>query len=402
MFDRFRATLALSLTLLSPVAASGGESRASECVAAEGAAVALATTRSGHVALLDAATGERLAAARPCGELLGAAVSRDGRRIALIDSRGVVHQSDASLTKFVPSGPLVPPEAPLRGQRLGVTMAFSPGGEALLVDVGPRGAVILGPDGKAVTSLPTRRGGWASSRARWSADGRTVHALTEDGLRAFDPRTGAPRGEPLAADGRMLDFSLHPREPFVVTAHRSGAILEWSLETRAIVREWHHEDPQGFDADQYVNCVSYDPQGDRIAFTTGSGVFLGIVGREAEGPPWYSWYCDGRAGTPAPLAWDPEGITVWWAFAGGQLALHHHETDGVKRAGETVDRGWTPTFDAEGHGVTLSSGCAVGFDSGTHELLWSLDGPALEAMVETREGAARRGASGGGKGESRR
>jgi hypothetical protein len=291
-----------------------------------------------------------------------------------------------------------------------VTMAFSPGGEALLVDVGPCGAVILGPDGKAVTSLPTRRGGWASSRARWSADGRTVHALTDDGLRAFDPRTGAPRGEPLAADGRMLDFSLHPREPFVVTAHRSGAILEWSLETRAIVREWHHEDPQGFDAYQYVNCVSYDPQGDRIAFTTGSGVFLGIVGREAEGPPWYSWYCDGRAGTPAPLAWDPEGITVWWAFAGGQLALHHHETDGVKRAGETVDRGWTPTvdrgwtptFDAEGHGVTLSSGCAVGFDSGTHELLWSLDGPALEAMVETREGAARRGASGGGKGESRR
>lgn len=401
MFDRFRVTLVLALSLLIPAIASGGAAQASECVAAEGAAVALATTRSGHVAILDAATGERRAVARPFSDLLGAAISRDGRRIALIDPRGVVHQSDATLTEFARSAPLVPPQAALRGQRLGVTMAFSPSGESLLVDVGPRGAVILGPDGKIIASLPTRRGGWASSRARWSADGRRVHALTDDGLRAFDGRTGAPYGEPLAADGRMLDFSLHPREPYVVTAHRSGAILEWSLETRAIVREWHHEDPQGFDADQYVNCVAYDPRGDRIAFTTGSGVFLGIVGREDDAPPWYSWYCDGRAGTPAPLAWDPEGITVWWAFAGGHLALHHHETDGVKRAGETVDRGWTPTFDANGHGVTLSDGCAVGFDSRTHELLWSLDGPALEAMAETPEEPDRQGASGGGKGVSR-
>ncbi|MEE2941664.1 MAG: WD40 repeat domain-containing protein, partial [Planctomycetota bacterium] len=332
----------------------------------------------------------------------GGATPRAARGTALPAPRGGCPLGAAPCTGSALPAPLVPPEDAVRGQRLGVTMAFSPGGKALLVDVGPRGAVILGPDGETVTSLPTRRGGWASSRARWSADGRTVHALTDEGLRAFDARTGAPRGAPLAADGRMLDFSLHPREPLVVTAHRSGAILEWSLETRAIVREWHHEDPQGFDPDQYVNCVSYDPQGDRIAFTTGSGVFLGIVGREVEEPPWYSWYCDGRAGTPAPLAWDPQGVTVWWAFAGGHLALHHHETDGVERAGETVDRGWTPTFDAKGHGVTLSDGCAVGFDSGTHELLWSLDGPALEAMVETREETGRRGASGGGKGVSGR
>ena len=45
MFDRFGATLALSLTLLSPVAASGGESRASECVAAEGAVAENVSTK---------------------------------------------------------------------------------------------------------------------------------------------------------------------------------------------------------------------------------------------------------------------------------------------------------------------------------------------------------------------
>ncbi|MEE2940332.1 MAG: hypothetical protein VX460_08110, partial [Planctomycetota bacterium] len=110
MFDRSLATLALSSSLLVPAAASGEELLASECVAARGAAVALATTRGGHVALLDAATGERRAAARPCRDLLGGAISRDGRRIALIDPRGVVHPSDATLTGFARSAPLVPPE----------------------------------------------------------------------------------------------------------------------------------------------------------------------------------------------------------------------------------------------------------------------------------------------------
>ena len=93
---------------------------------------------------------------------------------------------------------------------------------------------------------------------------------------------------------------------------------------------------------------------------------------------------------------------MWWACAGGHLALHHHETDGVNRVRETVDRGRTPTSDANGHGVTLPDGCVFGLDSGTHELLWSLDGPVQEPMVETREEPRRQSASGGGNGVSRR
>lgn len=391
MLDRPLRLLAAALLLLAPTAAAD-DARVSECVAASDAPVALATTTDGHVALLDSASGKPKARALLDAPIVGAAISPRGDRVALIDAIGVVHQAGASLESFTRSEALRAPAAPLRGERLGVTMAFAPDSSALLIDIGPVGAVVLGADGAIISAFETRRGGWASSRACWSADGRSIHAITEDGLRIFDPRTGEPRGEALAADGRILDFDLHPTEPLVVTSHRSGAILEWSLETRRIVREWHHEDPQGFDGDQYVNCVAYDPQGDRIAFTTGSGVFLGVVGRESDQPPWYSWYCDGRAGTPAPLAWDPQGVSLWWAFAGTFGELHRYSTDGEQRKSRPAPKGATPTFDGAGHGVTISGGGAVCFDAATHELLWTVRAPDLvEEAPSSAKGDGERG-----------
>lgn len=348
------------------------------------ALVAVAIATDGRVAALDVLTGQPRAVQRLPRTPMRVAVSDDGCRVAILDDAGGVHIGSTSLEDLRRVTHLVAPGRKAMRWPMGGALDFAPDGERLLVDVGAEGSALLDGEGALVARVPGRRGAFSPARLQWSPDGAWFAGFDGPRLWLRDGRTGAPlEGAEvlgsLAVGEDAVCFSVHPDGRTVATGHLDGRIRLWDLGTAQELRSWQHEDPMGFDADQWVAWLAFDPTGKRLAFTSCTGVFLGIIELDDSRPLRYSDYCDGRMGEPATIAWDQEGAAVWWSFASGAMELHRRQVDGVRRDAPAPGRGNVPAFDGEGHGLCVGSGRVVAFDAETWAFLWEL---RLEELPE--------------------
>jgi len=346
------------------------------------APVAAAITSDGQVATLDPSTGLPTATARLSPSPVRVALSPDGSRLAVLDADGGVHVGPSSLDSLERVTHLTTTASPALQWSLGGALEFSPDGERLLVDVGAEGTALLGADGSLIARVEGSRRGLSPARVAWSPDGGWFAVRTDDGVALFDGDTGAPIDQdgidleiPAGDDVRCL--AVHPSGETLATGDGAGRIRLWDATSGDELRSWQHEDPMGFDPEQYVAWLAFDAAGERLAFTSCTGVFLGLLEADSDAPTRYSDYCDGRAGLPASIAWAPDGSSVWWSFATGGMKLHRMELDGAGRTGEPPAIGGVPAFTTNGHGLVVSSGELRAFDGATWAPLWTLDAETL-------------------------
>jgi WD40 repeat protein len=247
----------------------------------------LTSCQGGQSAFWDSLTGRPLAAFRPPPEgfagpadmLLGAALSADGRKAALVDARGVLQVWEPITGKSL---------CRIAGPPVGEDQAdFSPDGRAVVVK--HRDNVIRVWDaetGKLRAALPQFGQLRFPHPHAFSPDGALLAvapgSLDRSVIRLWDTATGQPRGELAWQDGGTIDCLAFAGDgKLLVTAHsasismdmgaRDGAaepsLRVWDLGERRQVR--FSPLPSG-----WVRAMALSPDGRTLAVAAGDTILL--------------------------------------------------------------------------------------------------------------------------------
>ena len=129
---------------------------------------------------------------------------------------------------------------------------------------------------------------------------------------------------------------------------------------------------------------SYSPDGSRLAYTSGTGVYLGVFDLASGRRIGFGPYCDGRMGEHAALRWTPDGQRVWYAFVSGVMDVHWMQFGPGQRSGGLGTKGTAPVFGAQGRGFTcLVDARLRALDGATGETLWETTVATLGQQVAT-------------------
>ncbi|GMV18917.1 MAG: hypothetical protein AMXMBFR56_71410 [Polyangiaceae bacterium] len=273
-----------------------------------------------ELSVYDAETGKLLDSARtPNGEgrqLLGVALSADGRFVATASLDGLVHVWDTS--KLAARAKLA-----ARTWRL----AFGSGGR-LAVPSGDRVLIADAETGKVERELATGNG---VSHVAFGQDGRRLFASVGNDVMVFDPESGKRLAKYSAgiieALGVSRDGSL------VATGNDDPQVRLWRAESGAPVRALGS--PWG-----EVSAARFDPKGERIA--TAAALWIDV------------W--DAQRGKilrrlrakkkqPGAPAWSPDGALVAASVADGSVGVWDAES-GAELGQITVPTrdDWGPRF----------------------------------------------------------
>lgn len=387
-----------SLLLLVGVAPPLGAAQRFAAVAVSAESdLALAATDDGHLAALDTSSGELRATASLSVAPTHVAVTPDGARLAVLDTEHGITVWNASLEDLVHIDRFVRPESASLSWRLSGKVEFSPDGKRLLAVAGARGAGLFDAQGAWVAELPVDRRGAAATRFAWDPQSRWLAVVVGDELRLYAADSGDLKVT-IAAGEDPRCVAVHPGGSRVATGHRDGHVRLWDAESGEQVATWKHADPMGFDPEQWVAWLAFDPTGKRLAFTSASGVFLGLIELDQDTAIRYSDYCDGRAGTPAAISWDRGGRSVWWSFATGGSQLHRMGVGGGPVAPSPLEVGDPPQFQGNGMGIVANRTTLVGFDGETGNERWRLTAGEVASVGQGFEllerGLSRRAISG--------
>ena len=252
----------------------------------------------------------------PTSTLVPAAVSRDGTTVAYdADSGIVVSRANGTRLRHVVAEPAG-------------GAALSPDGRLLAFTRKTLGIWVVGTDGRGARRL-TRR---ADSMPTWSPDGKKlafIHSVSDDAeTLVVRPLRGRAR---MLTRGRFAQLAWSP----------DGKWIAYSLATYRNDGLWVVR-PNGTDrhrvAGDVFDTFSWSPDGTKLAFPSGDGGAVGVVGPDSR----LRWLPLPRLGV-ANLAWLPDGRLALQAFD-GQLWVVRLDGRGLQRvlsAARNAILGWT-------------------------------------------------------------
>jgi WD40 repeat protein len=279
---------------------------ATAAVSADGRLMAVADAQ-GHVTVRDIAHGRVLTEFTETAPAVGAlAFSRDGHTLAVSRVGGIDLRSVAS------GLPLARPL--IWSGSVGLGIAFSPD-DTQLAATDLRGTVATWKLSSArraprVIARPTSTlvSGWA-----WSADSRALAVLDPTGaVTLLDPATGRPRGKiPIANVSCPVAVAFAPDGRTLVAGLADGRIGLFDLSTG------RQSGPSLGDAGPCITWLAFNPDGSTLAAGNGTGVVTqwDVVHRHQRGAPLTGMGANTEVGVLAAddtlITLDPQTVGVW-------------------------------------------------------------------------------------------
>jgi hypothetical protein len=104
--------------------------------------------------------------------------------------------------------------------------------------------------------------------------------------------------------------------------------------------------PDLFGEVAYVSELNFSRAGDRLALTTGTGVYVQVFDVEKRTVLWTSDHLGGRMGEPARPVWSSDGRHLWAAYVGGAMPIEQVDLEEPIRH-TTLVRGRPPEVGGE-------------------------------------------------------
>ena len=229
----------------------------------------------------------------------------------------------------------------------GCFLQFDPMGDRLLVAGEDRGGSLWSGSGTLLHRWEEPLGGFFDVPLAWSSDGETIALASETLVRFFDGKTGETKQPPMDTEDPVNCVAFDPRRDQIATGHEDGYVRIWNRGTGELIDNLQGSHPTdeffALDEEREVYCLSYAPDGERLACTTGTGVYAIVWDANSHEQLWISKFGGGRMGEEVELVWSPDGRRLWWAFASGGMDLST-VVPGIEHEERIVASGFVPTL----------------------------------------------------------
>jgi tetratricopeptide (TPR) repeat protein len=288
----------------------------------------------GELVLLDASSGVELARAKAFDrDIWDIAMRGDGRLIVALTADGKLHfwnpdDAQADSTCDALTGPNEDEMWPSQ-----VMVSFDPTGDRVLAASSKHGASLWTSAGKSIRVFEQDFGRFGTSEFAWNAvglawnhDGSRIAAWQKSTIHFLDGKTGAALDAHIDTPSDVVCLAFDPSGKWIATGHDDARVRLWDATELKLLRESESVEELGFMV-LYVNALKFSPHGERLALTTGKGVYLQVLESATLGTVWTSEYLEGRMGEPVEPTWSPDGRRLWSAYASGAMWIEQVDVD---------------------------------------------------------------------------
>lgn len=132
----------------------------------------------------------------------------------------------------------------------------------------------------------------------------------------------AERVRELVTPGPIRSFAVHPKGHMVLTGHEECQLRHWNLASGELLHSSSFRD--FFDSEDYeaVGAIAFSPDGDRVAFSTGSSTFVRVLNLDTHAVLYDSGFIGAHFDEEMLVVWSPDGSHLWFAFGCGKGKLY--------------------------------------------------------------------------------
>lgn len=343
----------------------------------------------GTLALYDAFSGAELGRSAKLGDTIwDLRFSPDAALVAALTCDGNLHLCDAaSLETRAQLRALTPPKEQDKfpcGWLFGAELEFNSDGSRVFAAARDRRGVLANTKGEIVASLDDLRGWFFDVPVAWNHDGSKLAYGVEKELRFRNGRTGEPETTALATPSGISSLAFSPDGKWIATGHDDGRTRLWSTSDRAPARETEAF-RDWLTSDFGIGRVAFSPNSARLAFTTFSGSYTGILDVASMAQLGLSDFIGGRMGEPLIPRWSADGTQVWSTYASGVMQVLVQEVAPYRET--RIGTGRTPSASATDLGAFANGAAVAALSSSRRRVLWRNVPLGREGhMLQTPEG----------------